>query len=56
MVYEGFRTQTLDIDLAFDLPPTDHTQFFHVVRELKEELNMNVEEALPGHFIPLPSD
>lgn len=56
MVYEGFRTQTLDIDLAFDLPPTDHTQFFQVVRELKEELNMNVEEALPGHFIPLPSD
>ena len=56
MVYEGFRTQTLDIDLAFDLHPTDHPQFIQVVRELKEELNMNVEESSPGHFIPLPSN
>lgn len=55
MVYEGFRTQTLDIDIAFDLNPTDHTEFIHVVRELKEEMQVNVEEASPGHFIPLPS-
>ena len=55
MVYEGFRTQTLDIDLTFDLHPTDHTEFIQVVRELKEELDVNVEEASPGRFIPLPS-
>ena len=55
MVYEGFRTLTLDIDIAFDLNPTDHTEFIHVVRELKEEMQVNVEEASPGHFIPLPS-
>ena len=55
MVYEGFRTQTLDIDLAFDLHPTDHTEFFQVVRELKEELHVKVKETSPGHFIPLPS-
>ena len=55
MVYEGFRTLTLDIDIAFDLSPTDHTEFIHVVRELKEEMQVNVEEASPGHFIPLPS-
>ena len=55
MVYEGFRTQTLDIDLAFDLHPADHAEFIQVVRELKEELQVNVEEVSPGHFIPLPS-
>ncbi|MDE0301356.1 MAG: DUF6036 family nucleotidyltransferase [Candidatus Poribacteria bacterium] len=55
MVYEGFRTQTLDIDIAFELDPKDHTEFIHVVRELKEEMQINVEEASPRHFIPLPS-
>ena len=55
MVYEGFSTQTLDIELTFELNPADHTDFIRVVRELKEELHVNVEEASPGHFIPLPS-
>ena len=54
MVYEEFRNQTLDIDLTFDLRPEDHTQFIQIVRELKEELNLNVEEVSPGDFIPLP--
>jgi len=55
MVYEGFRNQTLDIDLALELSPQDHTSFIQMVRELKEELNVNVEEASPGDFIPLPA-
>ena len=55
MVYEGFRNQTLDIDLTFELRAEDHALFIQVVRELKEELNLNVEEASPGDFIPLPS-
>ena len=55
MVYEGFRNQTLDIDLALELSPQDHTSFIQIVRELKEELNVNVEEASPGDFIPLPA-
>ena len=57
MVYEGFRTQTLDldIDLTFDLHPTDRTEFIQVVRELKDELHVNVEEVSPSHFIPLPA-
>jgi hypothetical protein len=57
MVYEGFHDQTLnnEIVLTFELDPQDHMQFIQVVRELKEELNLNVEEASPGDFIPLPS-
>jgi hypothetical protein len=54
MVFEGFREQTLDIDITFEIAPQDHTLFIQTVRELKEELSLNVEEASPGHFIPLP--
>jgi hypothetical protein len=55
MVYEGFRDQTLDVDIAFELSSQDHTQFIQIVRELKETLNVNVEEVSPGDFIPLPA-
>ncbi|MFQ5611128.1 MAG: DUF6036 family nucleotidyltransferase [Anaerolineae bacterium] len=55
LVFEGFRQQTLDIDLTFDLEPAHHAEFIQIVRELKEELALNVEEVSPGDFIPLPS-
>ncbi len=55
MVYEEFRAQTLDIDLTFDVQAEDHTEFIRVVRDLRDELDINVEEASPGHFIPLPA-
>jgi len=54
MVYEGFRAQTLDIDLTFDIQAEDHADFVRTVRALKDELDLNVEEVSPGDFIPLP--
>lgn len=48
LVFEGFRTQTLDIDLAFEVGDRDHGEFIRAVRSLKDELAINVEEASPG--------
>jgi hypothetical protein len=55
MVYEGLRPQTLDIDLALEIANEDHSAFLSTVRELKERLSLNVEEASPSDFIPLPA-
>ncbi len=55
IVYEGLRQQTLDIDLTFDIDNEHHGLFIEVIRELKEKLSMNIEEASPANFIPLPS-
>jgi len=54
MVYEGLRQQTLDIDLAYEIANEDHSVFIATVRELKERLSLNIEEASPADFIPLP--
>jgi len=54
MVFEGFRQQTLDIDIAFEVAAPDHGAFIQAVRDLKKELKVNIEEASPGDFIPLP--
>jgi hypothetical protein len=54
LVFEGFRTQTLDVDLTFDVDERDYGEFIQAVRVLKDELAINVEEASPGDFIPLP--
>jgi hypothetical protein len=51
---EGFRDQTLDIDLALELPKGEHGAFVAVVQNLKSEMQLNVEEASPADFIPLP--
>jgi len=55
LVYEGLRQQTLDIDITFDVADKDHSRFVMVVRELKESLSLNIEEASPAEFIPLPA-
>lgn len=55
MVYEGLRQQTLDIDLAIEVDNQDHSAFIATVRELKNSLSLNIEEASPGDFIPLPA-
>lgn len=55
LVYEGLRPQTLDIDITFDIAAEDHSRFVAVVRELKESLSLNIEEASPAEFIPLPA-
>jgi hypothetical protein len=55
LVYEGFRQQTLDADLAFgaDVQNLDH--LIQTIRILKDQLDINVEEASPSDFIPLPA-
>ena len=55
MVYEGFRQQTLDIGISFEVADEDHSAFIAAVRDLREQLSLNIEEASPAEFIPLPS-
>ena len=55
MVFEGFRQQTLDIDITFEVADEHHSAFVVAVRDLKEQLSLNIEEASPAEFIPLPS-
>ena len=45
----GWRTNTIDIDLALDPKPPGA---FEAIRILKEELDVNVELASPADFIP----
>ncbi len=55
LVFEGWRRQSLDIDIAFEVSPHDHAAFVQAVRQIKDELGVNVEQASPGDFIPLPA-
>lgn len=55
LVFEGLRDQSLDIDVTFDVASEDHTRMIQAIRELKEELALNVEQVSPGDFIPLPA-
>ncbi len=55
MVFEVFRDQTLDIDISFEVDDKDHSDFVAAVRDLKEQLSLNIEEASPSDFIPLPA-
>ncbi len=45
----GWRTTTIDIDLAFD---ADADHLLRLVPTLKEELELNVELSAPSDFIP----
>ena len=52
LVHRGIRPgQTLDIDIHITLDPTNLTA---LIAQLKHGLNMNIEFASPGDFIPLP--
>lgn len=55
LVFEGLRDTTLDIDLTLDVSREDHARLIEAIKALKEELAVNVEEAHPGDFIPLPA-
>lgn len=55
LVYEGLREQSLDIDIDYEVTPEHEAEFSRVITVLKEELQINVELASPGHFIPLPA-
>lgn len=54
LVFEQLREQTLHIDVVLDVSPKDHGSLIRTIRDLKDELSVNVEEASPGDFIPLP--
>jgi hypothetical protein len=53
MVFMGFRRQTEDIDYAAQLTG-DHGEFVSILRSLIHELDISIEPAWPGDFIPLP--
>jgi len=55
MVYEGLRGKTLDIGVKLVVEPRYHGELIRAIRDLKDELDVNVEEAAPDEFIPLPS-
>ncbi len=55
LVLEGLREQSVDIDLTVQVAPADHGALMQVIRELKDQLGINVEEASPADFIPLPA-
>ncbi len=55
LVYEGLREQSLDIDITYEVEDTYEADFARTIQQLKDELQINVEQASPGDFIPLPS-
>lgn len=55
MVFEGLRQQTMDVDLVIEVANADHGALIQVIREVKQTLDINVEEASPSDFIPLPA-
>ncbi|MEO5634109.1 DUF6036 family nucleotidyltransferase [Gaiella sp.] len=48
----GWRDSTIDIDVLF-APEND--QLLRALPELKEDLEINVELAFPGDFVPMPA-
>jgi hypothetical protein len=48
----GWRQSTIDVDLLF-VPERD--AILHAIPRLKDELQVNVELASPGDFIPVPA-
>jgi len=54
LVYEGLREQSLDIDISYEVADEHDAEFTRVLRQLKEDMQVNIELASPGDFIPLP--
>ncbi len=53
LVHRGIRPgQTLDIDIQITVDPANLTA---QIAQLKQHLNMNIEFASPGDFLPLPT-
>jgi hypothetical protein len=48
-VLEGWRSSTVDADLAFDPEPPG---IFSAIARIKQELDMNIELANPAQFVP----
>ena len=53
MVHRGIRSgQTLDIDIQITIDPANLTA---KIAQLEQQLNINIEFASPGDFMPLPA-
>ena len=56
LVYEGVKDATVDIDVDIrGTPDAGQGELLRVLKSLKEELQINIEEASPADFIPLPT-
>ena len=55
LVFEGYRKQTLDVDLALEVSAAGHGELIQALQAIMLSLDMNIEEAFPGDFIPLPA-
>lgn len=56
LVYEGLKDITIDIDINLkETPPQEQGALLRLLNELKYKLEINIEEASPEEFIPLPS-
>src|SRR2546425_12199802 len=55
LVFEGYRERTLDVDLTIEVSADGHGELIRALQEIMLALDMNIEEASPGDFIPLPA-
>ena len=55
MVFEGYLNRTLDINISFEVCDDHLREFVVLVRDLGEQLSLNIEEASPSDFIPVPA-
>jgi hypothetical protein len=56
LVWRGLRRLTHDIDISYDVDPAHHDVLMRTIRETKDRLDVNIEEAHPGDFVPLPPE
>lgn len=54
MVFQGYRPLTQDVDYMVQLIAGDDQDFTSALRQVQREINLNMERASPGDFIPLP--
>lgn len=54
MLRRGLRGETVDVDLVYEVDPRFDTEIALAIRDLKNDLDINVELAEPGQFIPVP--
>jgi uncharacterized nucleotidyltransferase DUF6036 len=55
LVFEGYRERTLDVDLTIEVSADGHAELIQALQEIMLSLDINIEEASPGDFIPLPA-
>ena len=53
-VWHGRRDATIDVDYDAEVASQHLSQWEHALREVAEQLQINVEPAGPGDFLPLP--